>query len=157
MNMKNNINKIGIATVYTGYNYGSALQAFATKEILKKLGLYAEVLKLRGSLIAGRDIRIKKLLTIGVRSLCHSGGIKSLKNYKNSISKKLSADSVSLFDSFTNEKLCPIEVSYSELKKRANTNEYKAFLCGSDKIWNSAVFYIDQFYYLQFDPIDKRI
>lgn len=30
--------KIGISTVYTGFNYGSALQAFATKMILNELG-----------------------------------------------------------------------------------------------------------------------
>lgn len=28
------MSKIGVATVYTGYNYGSALQAYATKCIL---------------------------------------------------------------------------------------------------------------------------
>lgn len=155
--MKNNTNKIGVATVYTGFNYGSALQAFATTRILTKLGMTTELLKLRGGLIAGRDIRIKKLLTIGFRSLCHSGGIKSLKNYRKSISKNLSEESMALFNSFTNDKLCPIEMSYSELKSRAYTDEYKAFLCGSDQVWNSAVFYIDPFYYLQFAPKDKRI
>lgn len=155
--MDENINKIGIATVYTGYNYGSALQAFATTRIISSLGMTAALLKLHGSLIAGRDIRAKKLFTVVVRSLCHSGGIKSLKNYGKSMSKNLQKESIRLFDTFTEQNLRPIEMSYTELKKRAYTDEYTAFLCGSDQVWNSAVFYVDPFYYLQFAPKDKRI
>lgn len=155
--MDENINKIGIATVYTGYNYGSALQAFATTRIISSLGMTAALLKLHGSLIAGRDIRAKKLFTVVVRSLCHSGGIKSLKNYGKSMSKNLQKESIRLFDTFTEQNLRPIEMSYTELKKRAYTDEYAAFLCGSDQVWNSAVFYVDPFYYLQFAPKDKRI
>lgn len=122
--MDENINKIGIATVYTGYNYGSALQAFATTRIISSLGMTAALLKLHGSLIAGRDIRAKKLFTVVVRSLCHSGGIKSLKNYGKSMSKNLQKESIRLFDTFTEQNLRPIEMSYTELKKRAYTDEY---------------------------------
>ena len=133
------MDKIGIATVYTGYNYGSTLQAFATTKILKNLGLRSDILKLRGSLIAGRDIRLKKLLTIGIRSLFVTSGIKNIKNYKKSISKKIPEESSYLFKSFINNELTPTEISESDLKKRARTEEYRAFLCGSDQVWNSAV------------------
>ncbi len=155
--MNNHTNKVGIATVYTGYNYGSALQAYATMRILQKIGVIPELLKLRGSLIAGRDIRVKKLVTIAIRSLCHSGGIRSLKNYKTSISKNLTDKSATLFNSFISEILYPQEISYSDLKRRARTDEYASFLCGSDQVWNSSVFYVDPFYYLQFAPVNKRI
>lgn len=40
--------KIGICTVYTGYNYGSALQAFAVKELVKRSGYIPVVFKLKG-------------------------------------------------------------------------------------------------------------
>lgn len=30
-------------------------------------------------------------------------------------------------------------------------------MCGSDQVWNSAVFYVDPFYYLRFAPREKRI
>ncbi len=53
--------------------------------------------------------------------------------------------------------LKPKELSYSELKRKAYTDEYTAFLCGSDQVWNSSVFYVDPFYYLQFAPKSKRI
>lgn len=69
--------KIGIATVYTGYNYGSALQAFATKHVLSDMGYEAQLLKLSGSITPGRDIRIMKLLTILFRAMLHAGGVKN--------------------------------------------------------------------------------
>ena len=147
--------KIGIATVYTGFNYGSALQAFATKTILSRMGYEAQVLKLKGSIIPGRDIRIKKLSSILFRSLIHSGGLKSLKNYGDSISKEMPEKSKEGFNHFINEKIKPRFVSYGEIKKEAES--YHAFLCGSDQVWNSAVFYVDPFYYLQFAPEDKRV
>ena len=149
--------KIGIATVFTGFNYGSALQAFATKKLLMSMGYDAEVLKLGGSLVAGRDIRLKKLLTILLRSTLNAGGAKSLKSYSDSLNKSLSVKSIEMFQRFADFNICPYEIKYNDLKKSAYSDEYCAFLCGSDQIWNSAVFYVDPFYYLRFAPIEKRI
>ncbi len=148
--------KIGICTVYTGYNYGSALQAYATKHILTNLGYKSELLTIKGSILPGRDIRINKLFTIIFRSLFHSGGMKNLKNYGASIAKKLPKQSIACFNDFF-EKLQPKAVAYHTLKKEAHTKTYYAFLSGSDQVWNSAVFYVDPFYYLRFAPSEKRI
>ena len=63
--------KIGICTLFTGFNYGSALQAFATKELLRQLGYEGEIIKLSGSVVAGRDIRIKKMFLLGANLLLH--------------------------------------------------------------------------------------
>lgn len=149
--------KIGIATVYTGFNYGSALQAFATKTLLSEMGYESEVLKLSGSLLPGRDVRVKKILTVLFRSMLHPGGVKSLKNYGDSIKKPLSRESAEMFRQFTDYNIRPYEEKYNNLKKSAYSDEYCAFLCGSDQIWNSAVFYVDPFYYLRFAPEEKRI
>ena len=149
--------KIGIATVYTGYNYGSALQAYATKNILSGMGYEADVLKVRGSLAKGRDIRLGKLITIAWRSLLHKNGIKSLKNYSANISKEFKEGTVELFNEFISNEISPQLVSYLELQKKANDDEYVAFICGSDQVWNSAVFYVDPFYYLRFACFEKRI
>lgn len=153
--MKNK--KIGIATVYTGYNYGSALQAFATKSILCNMGYEPSLLKLGGSLLPGRDVRIKKILGILFRSAIHSGGIKSLKNYGDSIKKELSPESKQCFNRFIDYKLQPEIITDKELKKIGNSDDYCAFVCGSDQVWNSAVFYVDPFYYLRFAPQNKRV
>ncbi len=149
--------KVGIATVYTGYNYGSALQAYATKKILQKIGYNGELLKLKGSIFPGRDVRLKKLFIIGFRSLLHKGSLNNIKKYGNSMSKKMSAETISLFDLFIHDILKPKELPYSKLKRKSCTDEYIAFLCGSDQIWNASVFYVDPFYYLQFAPKSKRI
>lgn len=151
------MSKIGIATVYTGYNYGSALQAYATKCILFEMGYDAELLKLSGSLLPGRDVRFKKLFTVIFRSLFHLNGLKSLKNYKESISKKMPERSVAYFDKFIADSLNPQYVSYGSLKKMAKGEEYAAFICGSDQVWNSSVYYVDPFYYLRFAPATKRV
>lgn len=149
--------KIGIATVYTGYNYGSALQAYATKKLLSSMGYEAEVLKIRGSLVKGRDVRLGKLITIAWKSLLHKNGIKSLKNYGTNMSKEFGEGTVELFHEFINDEISPLLVSYGDLRKKANGTEYIAFICGSDQVWNSAVFYVDPFYYLRFAPFEKRI
>lgn len=149
--------KIGIATVYTGYNYGSSLQAYATKTILRNLGYEGELLKLDGSLMPGRDVRLGKLLITALRSLIHTGSLKSLKKYRQSMSKELPEESIKKFDEFTRDTLSPRLISGGALKKAAHSQEYKAFVCGSDQIWNSEVFYVDPFYYLRFAPINKRI
>lgn len=148
--------KVGIATVFTGYNYGSALQAYATKNILNGNGYTAELFKLGGSLVKGRDVRLGKLFTIAIRSF-FLGRKNGLSSYKKSMSKDLFAESKKMFDDFIKDELCPSVVSWAKLKKMAGSEEYRAFICGSDQVWNSAVYYVDPFYYLQFAPEEKRI
>lgn len=72
-------NKVLLTTVFTGFNYGSSLQAFAGKTLLKSLGYDCELVAQK-SLVKGRDIRLGKLLTILTRSLLLRGksGSKSL-------------------------------------------------------------------------------
>ncbi len=149
--------KIGIATLYTGFNYGSALQAYAVKAIVERLDCSGDIFKMKGSLIKGRDVRVNKLFVMLFRAAFNAKGRKSLKNFKTSISKPLSDETMRLFSDFIDKKIKPIEISYSKLKKKAHSEEYDAFLCGSDQIWGSTELYIDPFYYLQFAPQNKRI
>ncbi len=156
--MKSNVAKIGIATVYTGYNYGSALQAFATKSVLESLGYNSELLCIAGSLIKGRDIRIKKLSVIFARTVWRPWSLKrTLVIYKGTPASQLTEASKSLFQTFYDKTLQPEKTSYGNLRKRARTDEFPAFVCGSDQIWNSTTYYVDPFYYLRFAPINKRI
>lgn len=152
------MNNVGICTVYTGYNYGSALQAAATKEFLHRLGYRGEILKLRGSMIAGRDVRPKKLLLLGLRMLLHfpQAG-KALQPYVSDRNKCISQESTRMFAAFCEQYIRPVSVSEQELAKLAAANDFLAFLCGSDQIWNSTSYYVDPFYYLSFSPKEKRI
>lgn len=150
--------KVGIATVTTGYNFGSSLQAAALKKVLNVLGYNAEILSISGSVVNGRDIRIEKLLGMATKILLHPQIAKKVfKTYKDSISKPLTKASMEKFREFSDEKLCVKGVTYSKLRKVAKSNEYYAFVCGSDQVWNATAVYVDKFYYLRFAPRHKRI
>ena len=149
-------NKVLLTTVFSGYNYGSSLQALAGKTILKELGYDCQLVAMK-SLVKGRDIRLKKLLTILVRSLMLRGknGSKSLSIYQNSYNKTMIGDSASLFIRFSDEYLQPNYLSWDGMKKAAK--EAVACFASSDQIWNSSTMYVDPMYYLRFAPAEKRV
>lgn len=146
--------KVLLTTVFTGYNYGSCLQALAGKLILERHG-YECVLVGRKSLIRGRDIRLGKLLTILYRSFLLKGRTKSLNTYQKSFNKRLIGDSVNRFNEFERMYLKPTYLSWNGLKNTAKI--CKACFAGSDQIWNSSTLYVDPMYYLRFAPKNKRI
>lgn len=148
--------KVLLTTVFSGYNYGSSLQVLATKTILKELGYDCRLVAMK-SLIKGRDIRIKKLITILIRSWLIRGknGANALSTYKGSYNKVMIGDSVTRFEQFTNEYLEPHYMSWNSMKRLAK--ECIACFAGSDQIWNSSTMYVDPMYYLRFAPAEKRI
>ena len=64
--------KVLLTTVFSGYNYGSSLQALAGKLFLRELGYDCQLVGMK-SLVKGRDIRLKKLVTILWRSFVLRG------------------------------------------------------------------------------------
>lgn len=149
---------VGISTVFTGYNYGSSLQAYATKHILNSLGYTGELFKLSGSLVKGRDIRLKKLYFLAINAfLNYKYAKKSISAYSQSISANYSDETKKLFENFINNYLNPTVVSWKELKRKAFSDEYVAFISGSDQIWNADTLFVDPFYYLKYAPEYKRI
>lgn len=149
-------NNVLLTTVFSGYNYGSSLQALAGKTILKDLGYECELVAQK-SLVKGRDIRLGKLLTILTRSLLLRGrsGSKALSTYQGSYNKTMIGDSVERFARFTEDFLQPKYLSWGGLKKEAA--DCVACFGGSDQIWNSSTMYVDPMYYLRFAPAVKRI
>lgn len=142
-----------LTTVYSGFNYGSSLQALAGKKIINQAGLDCELVKLK-SLVKGRDIRLGKLFTIFMRSLFLSKN-NALKAYQASYKKSFVAGSEDLFYSFADKYLEPKEVSWKQLKEMGR--EATACFSGSDQIWNSSTLYVDPLYYLRFAPSYKRV
>ena len=146
-------NNIILTTVFSGFNYGSSLQAFAGKKIIQSLGYNCEIVKLK-SLVKGRDIRLNKLITVFIRSI-----ILSQKNimdaYRSSYKKVFVHGSEEMFNKFTDDYLDPIDLSWHNLKKMAS--EAIACFSGSDQIWNSSALYVDPLYYLRFAPSYKRV
>lgn len=148
--MKNK--KVLLTTVFTGYNYGSSLQAFAGKAFLSSLGLDCKLVA-RKSLIKGRNIQLRKLLVIAFRSLFVSK--KGLTTFQKQYAKVMIGNSAEKFLQFEREYLCPCYLSWHELKREAaNSN---ACFAGSDQIWNSSALYVDSLYYLRFAPQKKRV
>lgn len=142
-----------LVTVFSGFNYGSSLQALASKMIICQSGLDCELVKLK-SVIKGRDIRFKKLVVIFFRSLLLLKS-SSLKTYQKSYNKTLVSGSQSMFFQFTDIYLQPKELSWSQLKHMGK--KVLACFSGSDQIWNSSTLYVDPLYYLRFVSSNKRI
>lgn len=152
------MSKIGICTLFTGFNYGSALQAYAVKSIVKETGFEPIVFAPASSFLKGRNITLSKAVTIIVRRLTHLKSAKGvIHSYLKSPSSKVSEKSKKLFIDFYSEHINPIHCSYSKLKRIAGSDDYFAFVCGSDQIWSSTVLYVDKRYYLRFCDFSKRI
>lgn len=150
--------RIGICTLYTGYNYGSALQAYALKRYTESLGFQSDIIKMSGSIINGRDFRIKKAFITIFRMFLYSNNKKSvIKSFSQNSKNILNSKTIQLFDCFYEKSISPVIISYKKLKKTASTDLYSYFICGSDQIWNSTAFYVDPFYYLNFSPNSKKI
>lgn len=147
------VSKAILTTVYSGFNYGSSLQALAGKKIIIQSGLECDLVKLK-SWVKGRDIRLRKLITIFFRSLCLSKS-SVLNTYQVSYNKSFVEGTKDLFFSFTKDYLCPKEITWSQLKKMGK--QATACFSGSDQIWNSSTLYVDPLYYLRFVPAYKRI
>lgn len=150
--------KIGIVTVYTGFNYGSSLQAYASKKFYENLGYKSEILGFSNSLIKGRDIRLEKLLIMFFRTMWRPKLlIKTFFNYKKSLRKNISQGSKEKFFNFSEEYLKVKKMNKAEMKKYGKRKEVLALICGSDQIWSSTAVYVDPFYYLRYFPIRKRV
>ena len=149
---------IFIATMFTGFNYGSSLQAYALKQVVKDLGYTPYLIKLTGGIKRGRDVRVRKLSKMILRMILHPlVALKSVKAYKNSFSNVVNSETKKLFLHFEDENLSPLLIKWSKLKKDTYNDNVAACICGSDQIWNSVSLYVDPLYYLRFAPNFKRI
>lgn len=150
--------KIGIATVHTGFNYGSCLQAYAGQTYLSELGYDTELLWYKDGLVKGRDIRLKKLIGMGVRTVWRPKLFKkTFLTYKRSLNKEINQETKESFLDFQSKNLRVKKCSWKELKQYANDDNTLACVCGSDQIWNATNIYIDPIFYLRFAPRHKRV
>ena len=150
--------KIGIATVYTGFNYGSCLQAYASQQFISSMGYNTTLLWYKDGLIKGRDIRIKKLIGMGMRTFWRPKLFKkTVSTYSNSLKKEINDETKKYFLDFQTNKLKVQKYNWNGLKKFANDEDTLACVCGSDQIWNATNIYIDPIFYLRFAPKGKRV
>lgn len=147
------MSEILLTTLFSGYNFGSSLQAYATKSLIEELG-YSSSLVARKSLIKGRDFRIGKLIHIVTRTLL-TFNMRTLKAYKKSYGKQFIGDAENKFDLFEETFLKPEHLTWKGLQNKAKKS--RACIAGSDQIWDPTSLYVDPLYYLRFASQSKRI
>ena len=82
--------EILIASIYTGFNYGTSLQAFSLKTIIRELGFNPSIVAYKYGLKTGRDIRLNKILIMIGRTFFRPALFKkTFLTYKKSIGKKI--------------------------------------------------------------------
>lgn len=141
--------KIGIITMHRVQNYGSALQAFALVEYLKKLGHEVEIIDyvfpnkyhLKCSMPSWKE-RIKLKSRELLRSLLLEIFLK--RNQK--------------FKSFRREHMSLSAKRYSTISELHNsTFHYDIYITGSDQVWNENKIYDDNSFFCDFAPKGKKI
>lgn len=150
--------KVGIVTLYRGYNYGTSLQAYALKKYIAELGYDAQIVWTNENTEGGRDIRVGKIFRIIRRSVIRPALFKStFWGYKHSLTAEIPKSIKEKFLDFTKQELQVKGMNIKELKKFAADNETAAVVCGSDQIWSAAGANVEPLYFLRFVPEKKRV
>lgn len=117
--------KIGIINFHCAHNYGAMLQAYALQKEVNKNGYEGIIVDFQPDII----MRCYKLWDI--RKLRHPREVlRTIINYK---SLKLKYN---VFEKFKKENMKLTKTTKQIKKSDFNSNEFYAFICGSDQIWN---------------------
>lgn len=145
-----------LSSIYTGFNYGTSLQALAMKMLVEKYGYISEIVSHKSSLSKGRDIRVSKMTTMLFRTIFRPSLFKkTFLTYTSSIGKSIDEATKEKFYQYTNTFISPSLCSNSQLKKKAK--DAFACVCGSAQIWNTEAVYVSPMFYLRYAPKNKRI
>lgn len=119
--------KIGIVTFHCSYNYGSALQAWALQEYLKKSGYDAKIINYV-DLVNFEDYQL-------FRTSLYKKKIKSL--IGDIVYLPVNLKRKRGFEGFQKEFFDMTDKRYTSISDMRSLNdELDTFICGSDQIWN---------------------
>jgi coenzyme F420-reducing hydrogenase beta subunit len=150
--------KIGLTTLHD-YNFGSALQCYASQCYFDSLGIDCEVIDFSGSMIpfAGQMKKIRSLSGMCLRNISSLSSILKTFNSQRAKGMTLSEKSMQEIHRFNFTHINRKCFSYRKLQEKAKTEEYSFFLSGSDQVWNgSRIDSYDKFF-LRFAPKEKRV
>lgn len=152
------MNKIGQVTLYS-FNYGSALQCFATQYYFQKYGIECQLLieqsrYPRSISLLKRACRLSSLI---LRNPTYAKKIIDTFLSGTSKSLKLSPESIKLIKNFVNVYIQRKVDTYRNFETMAKGNEYIGFISGSDQIWNGASLEGHNMSFLRFAPKQKRL
>lgn len=146
--------KVGLITFYKD-NFGSILQCYSTKHIVEKLGYQCDILYEKEKNDMYFVKKCKGLFRI-INGILHDKDYMKKRKHIIETPPPLSYKTQKLMDSFILEKLKPKGLTKKEFKILGNKKEYKAFIVGSDQIWN-AYNRLLSIYFLEFSPDEKKI
>lgn len=146
--MSASIRKIGIITFHRSYNYGSALQAYALKEYLIKLGYIVKLI----DYIDTDDFEQYRLFRARTYRKSPKSFVSDLVFFPAHLKRKMN------FNKFANKYLNLTDKQYNNLSHLAElNNQFDAFICGSDQIWNlDCTNGINPAFFLRFVKDEKR-
>lgn len=149
--------KIGIVSCYFQKNYGSMLQAYATQQVIKKLGYQAETIRIEGIAKEIRNAKLKYYMKQLTDWTVVKGKLGFVKRFFFKKMDKEFKENVTVrdkkFNEFKNTKyeLSPIYNSKKEISKYCHN--YSSVLVGSDQLWLPSNIDAD-YYTLNFVPED---
>lgn len=150
--------KVGLVTLYRGYNYGTSLQAYALKTYIERLGYPTDIIWKSENAHSGRDIRLEKILRIFKRSFFRpSLLLATLEGYYKNFNNAPSDEIKQKYLNFTEQKLKVHALTSKQLREFADSPDTLAVVCGSDQIWKVNAANVDPMFYLQFVPKRKRV
>lgn len=146
--------RVGVVTYWGIYNIGSYLQTFALQKVLMRLGYEPCVLMCKKE---DRLSIVKRKIRLIIKLITHPSSIHSFLELR-----RMGLSSISVIPEITKRKFVEDEadvrvVSTSEAELRKESNDYFAFICGSDQIWNPLGFEFRGYKFLKFAPRHKRI
>lgn len=151
---------VGLVTFWDN-NYGSALQCYATKKIVSSFGYRCDLIEEKHSNKSTHYMHmLKKSIRIPIKSLIYPNFLKSyleLRRHARLASTSLSDKSKNDIHFFGITELQPIELTRKSLKRIGKSDEYVAFITGSDQVWGGH--FVEPTYgnFLEFAPKYKRI
>ncbi len=141
-------NKTAILTFHDSDNFGSVLQSYATSTFLNKNGIETEILDLRKP-------EVERLYSIFKPLNCKSN---LAANVYNSLNYTALKKRKRVFEDFRKEYLPLSEKRYKGISDIEDTHpDYKAYVVGSDQVWNVGIVDFDMSYLLPFADGSKRI
>ena len=128
--------RIGLVTLYRGYNYGTSLQAYALKTYIESLGYETDIIWKSEGAHSGRDIRLDKVFRMFKRTIFRPTLLKETVkgyygNFRNAPNDKIKKK----YLRFTEQRLNIQALTRKELMNYALSSDTLAVVCGSDQIW----------------------
>lgn len=153
--------KVATITYYhQTYNYGAILQAHALQVVLNQLGFVSEILDYQRSykdITSAKTTKLNRLFG-KITSINSFGDIENIINYP---FRRAWIEKISMDINRRKKRIEDFKSEYTEKTRILNcetiskvSDDYNAFVCGSDQIWNPTRF--DPNFFLSFVPDNRK-